>query len=73
MAESDISLHDHGRSPAKADAALTHARRLILQVCHLSGTAAFIDEAGLGREGKDLRKAIRSRTRRSCSITWSEP
>jgi hypothetical protein len=61
MAESNISLHDHGRSPAKNDAALTHARRLILQVCHLSGTAAFIDEAGLGPDGKDLRKAIRSR------------
>ena len=61
MAESDISLHDHGRSPAKNDAALTHARRLILRVCHLAGTAAFIDEAGLGPEGKDLRKAIRSR------------
>jgi hypothetical protein len=61
MAESDISLHDHGRSPAKKEAALTHARRLILQVCHHSGTAAFIDDAGLGPEGKDLRKAIRSR------------
>ncbi len=61
MAESDISLHDHGRSPAKNDAALTHARSLILRVCHLAGTAAFIDEAGLGPEGKDLRKAIRSR------------
>jgi hypothetical protein len=61
MAASDISQHDHGRSPAKNDAALTHARRLILQVCHLSGTAAFIDEAGLGPGGKDLRKAIRSR------------
>jgi hypothetical protein len=61
MAESDISLHDHGRSPAKNDAALTRARRLILQVCHIAGTAAFIDEAGLGTEGKELRKAIRSR------------
>jgi hypothetical protein len=61
MAESDISLHDHGRSPAKNDAALTHATRLILQVCQLAGTAAFIDDAGLGPEGKDLRKAIRSR------------
>ena len=61
MAESDISLHDHGRSPAKNDAALTHARSLILRVCHIAGTAAFIDEAGLGPEGKDLRKAIRSR------------
>jgi hypothetical protein len=38
-----------------------HARRLILRVCHLAGTAAFIDEAGLGPEGKELRKAIRSR------------
>jgi hypothetical protein len=61
MAEGGISLHDHGRSPAKADAALTHARRLILRVCHLSGTAAFIEEAGLGRQGKELRKAIRGR------------
>ena len=61
MDESDISLHDHGRSPAKNDAALTRARCLILRVCHLAGTAAFIDEAGLGPEGKDLRKAIRSR------------
>jgi hypothetical protein len=61
MAESDISLHDHGRSPAKTDTALTHARSLILPACHLAGTAAFIDEAGLGPDGKDLRKAIRSR------------
>jgi hypothetical protein len=61
MAASDISLHDHGRSRAKDDAALTHARSLILRVCQLAGTAAFIDEAGLGPEGKDLRKAIRSR------------
>jgi hypothetical protein len=61
MAESDISLHGHGRSPAKNDAALTHARSLILRVCHLAGTAAFIDETGLGPGGKDLRKAIRSR------------
>jgi hypothetical protein len=61
MADAEISSSDSGHSPAKADMALTHARRLILQVCHLSGTAAFIDEAGLGREGKELRKAIRSR------------
>jgi hypothetical protein len=61
MAETDISLHDHGRSPAKNDAALTHARSLILRVCHLARTAAFIDEAGLGPEGKELRKALRSR------------
>jgi hypothetical protein len=61
MAESDISLHDRGRSPAKNDTALTRARSLIPRVCHLAGTAAFIDEAGLGPEGKDLRKAIRSR------------
>jgi hypothetical protein len=61
MAESDVSLHDHGRSPAKNDAALTRARSLILRVCHLAGTEAFIDEAGLGPDGKDLRKAIRSR------------
>jgi hypothetical protein len=61
MAESDISPRDHGRSPAKYDAALTHARSLVLRVCHIAGTAAFIDEAGLGPEGKDLRKAIRTR------------
>jgi hypothetical protein len=61
MAESDIiRVHDHGRSSAKTDAALTHAARLILKVCRIAGTAAFIDEAGLGPEGKDLRKAIRS-------------
>src|SRR5262249_48233005 len=61
MAESDISLHDYGRSPANNDAALSHARSLILGVCHLAGTAAFIDEAGLGPDGKDLRTAVRSR------------
>ena len=61
MDESDISQHDYGRSPAKDDAALTHARSLILRVCHIAGTAAFIDEAGLGPDGKDLRKAIRTR------------
>ena len=61
MAENDISLNDYGRSPAKNDAALTHARSLILRVCHLARTAAFIDEAGLGPEGKELRKALRSR------------
>ena len=65
MAEIDISLHGYGRSPAQNDAALTHARSLILQVCHLAGTAAFIDEAGLGPDGKDLRKAIRGRNGRS--------
>jgi hypothetical protein len=61
MAESDISLHDRGRSPGRNNAALAHATRLILKVCHIAGTAAFIDESGLGPEGKDLRKAIRSR------------
>jgi hypothetical protein len=61
MAASDISQNDRRRPPAKNDAALTHATRLILRVCHLAGTAAFIDEAGLGPDGKDLRKAIRSR------------
>jgi hypothetical protein len=59
MAESGISLHDRGRPSAKNDAVLTHATRLILKVCHIAGTAAFIDEAGLGPEGKELRKAIR--------------
>jgi hypothetical protein len=58
MAESNISLRDHDRS--QNDAALSHARSLILRVCQLAGTAAFIDEAGLEPEGKDLRKAIRS-------------
>jgi hypothetical protein len=61
MAESGISLHDRGRPSAKNDAVLTHATRLILKVCHIAGTAAFIDEAGLGPDGKDLRKAIRGR------------
>src|ERR1700754_3574919 len=61
MAESDISLRDHRRSPAKSGAALTHARSLILRVSHIAGTAAFIDEAGLGPDGEDLRKAIRTR------------
>jgi hypothetical protein len=60
MAESDISLHDRGRSPGRDNAALAHATRLILKVCHIAGTAAFIDESGLGPEGKDVRKAIRS-------------
>jgi hypothetical protein len=61
MAQSDISPSDQGRSPAGNDAALTHATRLILRVCHLVGTAAFIDEAGLGPDGKELRKAVRNR------------
>jgi hypothetical protein len=60
MTESDTSLHDHDCSSAKNDAALSHARRLILRICQLAGTAAFIDEAGLGPDGKDLRKAIRT-------------
>jgi hypothetical protein len=61
MDEGGISLRDHGRSSAKDDAALTYAGRLVQRVCQLAGTAAFIDETGLGPEGKDLRKAIRSR------------
>jgi hypothetical protein len=61
MAESTINLRNYGRSSAKNDATLAHATRLILQVCYIAGTAAFIDEAGLGSEGKDLRQAIRSR------------
>jgi hypothetical protein len=62
MPESDIiGVHDHDRSSAKNDATLTHATRLILKVCRIAGTVAFIDEAGLGPDGKDLRKAIRSR------------
>jgi hypothetical protein len=61
MAENDISLFDRGRSPAENVAALTHATRLILRVCHLAGTVDFLDEAGLAPEGNDLRKAIRSR------------
>jgi hypothetical protein len=61
MADTEISVSDVGHSPAKNDAALSHALSLILRVCHLAGTAAFIDDAGLGPDGKDLRKAIRSR------------
>jgi hypothetical protein len=61
MDEGDIGLSDNGRSPGREDAAITHATRLILQVSHIAGTAAFIDEAGLGPDGKDLRKAIRGR------------
>jgi hypothetical protein len=61
MVESEISQHDCGRSSARNEAALAHATRLILRVCRIAGTAAFIDEAGLGPEGKDLRKAIRGR------------
>jgi hypothetical protein len=48
MVESEISQHDWN------EAALAHATRLIFQVCRIAGTAAFIDEAGLGPEGKDL-------------------
>jgi hypothetical protein len=61
MDEGDIRLSDNGRTPGREDAAITHATQLIVQVCHIAGTAAFIDEAGLGPEGKELRKAIRSR------------
>jgi hypothetical protein len=61
MADTEISVSDLGRPPAENDPARTHATRLIRHVCHIAGTAAFIDEAGLGPEGKDLRKAIRSR------------
>jgi hypothetical protein len=61
MAQSDIRLLDERRSPTENDAALTHATRLILRVCQLSGTAAFIDDAGLGPQGNDLGKAIRNR------------
>jgi hypothetical protein len=61
MADPEISLCNLGRSPAEEDPALAHATRLVLQVCHIAGTAAFIEEAGLGPEGKDLRKAIRDR------------
>jgi hypothetical protein len=60
MIATDISLHDRRRSPAK-NPAFAHATRLVFQVCHIAGTAAFIDEAGLGPDGKDLRKAIRNR------------
>jgi hypothetical protein len=60
MAASDISLVNRVRSSAENDAALTHATRLILRVCHLAGTAAFIDEAGLGQDGIDLRRGIRT-------------
>ena len=68
MAESDISLHEYVRTSAKNDGAVTHAWRLIFQVCRLSGTAAFIDEAGLGPEGKELRKAIRTRNTPALSM-----
>jgi hypothetical protein len=61
MDEGDISLQDHGCSSARNKAALTHATRLIFQVCRIAGTAAFIEESGLGPDGKELRKAIRSR------------
>jgi hypothetical protein len=61
MADTEISVSDASGPPAEDDRALTHATRLIVQICHIAGTADFIDEAGLGSEGKDLRKAIRSR------------
>src|ERR1700733_9517971 len=61
MIATDISLHDRRRSPAKNDPAFAHATRLVLQICRIAGTAAFIGEAGLGPDGKGLRKAICNR------------
>jgi hypothetical protein len=61
MSDAEISVCGLGRSPGENDPALTHATRLILRVCHIAGTAAFIDEAGLGPAGKDVRKAIGGR------------
>jgi hypothetical protein len=61
MADADISVSDLDHSPAEDGPALAHATRLILRVCHVAGTAAFIDDVGLGSDGKDLRIAIRSR------------
>jgi hypothetical protein len=61
MADTEIQLSHSGRSRPGEDPALTHATRLILQVCHIAGTTAFIDDAGLGPDGKDLRKAISTR------------
>jgi hypothetical protein len=73
MADTEISVSDLGRPPAENDPARTRATRLIRHVCHIAGTAAFIDEAGLGPEGKDLRKAIRSRNTAPCLISSSQP
>jgi hypothetical protein len=61
MADTEISVSDLGLPSPENDLARAHDTRLIRDVCHIAGTAAFIDEAGLGPEGKDLRKAIRSR------------
>jgi hypothetical protein len=61
MADTEISVSDLSRPSAENNPARTHAARLIRHVCHIAGTSAFIDEAGLGPEGKDLRKAIRTR------------
>jgi hypothetical protein len=58
MAESNISRSDPGRARAGNDATLIHATRLILRVCHLAGSAAFVEDAGLAPE---VREAIRIR------------
>jgi hypothetical protein len=59
MDPNTISHPDPGSRPrAKDSAALDHATQLILRVCHLAGSASFVDDA---RESREVASAIRNR------------
>ena len=62
MDPSSINLPDsHGRPRAKDSTALDHATGLVLRVCHLAGSASFIDEARKSLAAEGIHAAIRTR------------
>jgi hypothetical protein len=49
------------RPRAKDSAALDHATQLILRVCHLAGSASFVDDARESLEAEGVREAVSAR------------
>jgi hypothetical protein len=62
MDPSTTELPDpYGRPPAKSRSPVEHATQLILRVCHLAGSASFVDDARESLEAEGVREAVRTR------------
>jgi hypothetical protein len=62
MDPSSINLPDlHGHPRAKNRSPIDHATQLILRVCHLAGSASFVDDAREALAAEGVHAAVRNR------------
>jgi hypothetical protein len=50
-----------GRPRAKKQSSLEHASRLIIRVCHIAGSASFVDDARESLAAEGIQAAVRNR------------